>query len=119
MARSSRAKSELARSIYPDVLAGVYSEDEAIESDGFNASRERPPAANSNADAVDAEIVSESTGEAKLTEGDALKLIAGATDAVALEALKASFAIFKGDSRKRVRAAFDAREIALKSEQAA
>ena len=116
---ASRAKSELARDVYPDVLAGCYSDDEARDGSLGTIPRERPPAANTNADAVDAEIVSETTGEAKLSEADALQLIADSVNADALEALKASFAIFKGDSRKRVRAAFDAREIVLKSEQAA
>lgn len=106
---ASRAKAELARDVYPDVLAGCYSEDEAKDSDDFRSAsppRERPPVANANADAVDAEIVGESA-EAKLTEADALATIAAAKTADDVKALAPSLTGLR-DS-KAVKVAYQAR----------
>lgn len=103
---SSRAKSELARSIYPDVLAGVYSDDEITDD------RPLQSVPNANTDAVDAEIVSE-TKSATLTESDALEMIGATTTVAALDDLKASFAVFRGDARARVKKHFDAKRAAL------
>jgi hypothetical protein len=55
---SSRAKSELARDVYPDVLAGCYTDDEISESTSAP-----PRVSNANADVVDAEIVEPSPAD--------------------------------------------------------
>jgi len=52
---ASRAKTELARDVYPDVLAGCYSHDEARDGDWGGDRASAPP--TKHADAVDAEIV--------------------------------------------------------------
>lgn len=57
---ASRAKAELARDVYPDVLAGCYTPDE-IDSSGPRP--EYKPQAVAHADVPDAEIVTESTAE--------------------------------------------------------
>lgn len=53
---SARCKAELARDVYPDVLAGVYEESEAAE---FRESAPVRPLRTVETDAVDAEIVEE------------------------------------------------------------
>jgi hypothetical protein len=59
---ASRAKSELARMIYPDILAGVYSEEEIPT--GISASIEPAP----HYDVPDAEIISETPSDAAALE---------------------------------------------------
>ena len=95
---ASRAKAELARDVYPDVIAGCYT-DEEIES----VDRPTPPAmtrpnAPDLGDAVDAEIV---------TPIDA---IAAAADVGALRALVPMLASLpKGADRDRAREAYGAK----------
>jgi hypothetical protein len=62
----ARCKAALARDVYPDVLAGCYTEDEAREFSDDRPRSEparRPPSpAQRHADAEDAEVVEESNG---------------------------------------------------------
>jgi hypothetical protein len=60
---ASRAKSELARDVYPDVLAGCYSHDEARDG-GWDEGRASAPA-TVHTDVADAEIVSDSADARK------------------------------------------------------
>lgn len=59
---ASRAKAELARDVYPDVLAGVMSHDEASDAP-FTAPATAParPMYSPTADVIDAEVVSETS----------------------------------------------------------
>ena len=92
---SARAKSELARSIYPDLLSGVYSNEE-IPDDAI-AHRDPKPAN----DVIDAEII----------EDDLLELVATAATPEALEALKPRCAALKqGPTRTLAREAYSARQ---------
>ena len=94
---SARAKSELARSIYPDLLSGVYSNEE-IPDDAAVAHRDLKPA---NEDVIDAEII----------EDDLLELVATAATPEALEALKPRCAALKqGPTRTLAREAYSARQ---------
>lgn len=70
--RANRAKAALARDVYPDVLAGVYDPDEM---GGGPANVSTPPApvpppTTDTSDAIDAEIVSESSEPPVLAEID-------------------------------------------------
>ena len=90
---SARAKSELARSIYPDLLSGVYSNEE-IPDDAAVAHRDPKPAN----DIQDAEII----------EDNLLELVA---TAATLEALKPRCAALKqGPTRTLAREAYSARQ---------
>ena len=96
---ASRAKSQLARSAYPDLLFGVYSTDE-IESTPV---REQDPLAHPKPanDIQDAEII----------EDDLLELVATAATPEALEALKPRCAALKqGPTRTLAREAYSARQ---------
>lgn len=63
---ASRARSELARAVYPDVLAGVYTEDEVtVTGQAVYAS---PAAASRQADVIDAEIVEPAKAETSLLD---------------------------------------------------
>lgn len=100
---ASRAKSELARDVYPDVLAGCYTEDEVVR-DG-PATFAMPPHIKpiTPQDIVDAEIVSETTE-------DLAKLCAEAPSLDQLEALKDRCAALPdGPKRTLVRTAYGAR----------
>lgn len=106
---ASRAKAELARSAFPDILAGTYDPDELPSTAPAPVpivQRDLKPA---NSDATDAEIVSETT----ITEAEALATIAETTDVAALKALSATFATMPAESRATVRAAYDARKAEL------
>lgn len=94
---SARAKSELARSIYPDILAGVYTEEEI-------PSERQPSAAPAIDDIIDAEIVESASAF------DLAKLIAEAPTPIALEelALKCK-ALPKGPALALAREAYVAR----------
>ena len=106
---ASRAKSELARDVFSDVLAGCYSDDESNDSDGFRqpgpiVQRDIKP---SNTDAVDAEIVSETSGEVKLTADEAIATIAAARTADDVKALAPSLTALRDN--KAVKVAYQAR----------
>lgn len=84
---SARAMSELARRIFPDVLAGVYTEDE-VSSERTDS--DPPPAGNYEPDVTDAEIVAPD-GLAEALAGieaaesiDALKALAKSIQALKL-----------------------------------
>jgi len=100
---SARAKSELARSIYPDILAGVYT-DEEIPRDAPAIAHRDPKPAN---DIVDAEIV-------EPVADDLLDRVTHAESSAVLEALKAQCSALPGGQRRTtIREAFTARQRAL------
>jgi hypothetical protein len=68
---ASRARSELARSVYPDVLAGHYTEDE-VTSTG-QAVYTSPASASRQADVIDVEIVEPTKETSLLDDIDAAK----------------------------------------------
>jgi len=108
---AARAKSELARSIYPDVLAGVYSTDEPTEQ--FSGD---PSPGHREIDAVDAEIVSESSAAPEaLTQ--ALADIETAESVDALKALAKSIQALKleGAAKNDANAKYAARMAILKA----
>lgn len=118
---ASRAKSELARDVYPDVLAGCYTTEEMDGSRGsvaFDLPPHLTPITKAEVDAVqDAEIVTESID-------DLAKLCAEAPTQEALEALKTRCAALpNGPKRTLAREAYGARmkhfENLLKTEGAA
>jgi hypothetical protein len=67
---AARSKAELARDVYPDVLAGCYTHDELDNPIG-----ESPPPPTRHADAIDAEVVSETATDVPVwaTDIDACK----------------------------------------------
>ena len=73
---ASRAKSELARDVYPDVLAGVYSADEISD--------ESPPEPRRESDAIDAEFV-----DVAIDSTDDAPEVVAIDDMESVEALKA------------------------------
>ena len=96
---SARAKSELARSIYPDILAGVYT-DEEIPRDAQAIAHRDPAPAN---DIVDAEIVEPVTD-------DLLERVTHAESLATLDALKPRCnALPNGPIRTQVREAYGVR----------
>lgn len=97
--RRARAKAILARDVYPDVLAGCYDPDE-IQVPATRPAAESAPA-NTNADAIDAEIV-----EVRAFD---LSLIDSAESPDALKAFVPELNKLKGDERKAARARYDAR----------
>lgn len=105
----ARAKAILARDAYPDVLAGCYEADSGELSASTVAPRvELTPAANTNADVVDAEIVGETTGE-----DTAINAINAAADMAALQALVPRLNALKGEERTAAKKVYDARKAAL------
>lgn len=106
---SARAKSELAKDVYPDVLAGIYSTEEVLDWSGdVPSALPAAPAAQRNADAVDAEVVSESI------EHPAFKLIDAAPTVDALKALgKSELTQLKGAQRAEAKRRYDARMAVL------
>lgn len=78
---ASRAKSELARDVYPDVLAGCYTDDEIERTPNTAPSRPTPPPAKD--EIPDAEIVTETSGG----EPPELAAIDSAETEAALQAL--------------------------------
>lgn len=73
----ARCKAALARDVYPDVLAGCYTDDEAREfgDDRPRAEPPRPahrPPVHQHADAEDAEVVEESNGHSEVLDTIAL-----------------------------------------------
>lgn len=99
---SSRAKSELARMVFPDVLAGVYTEDEIPNGTErewaapVEQPRQSTPIRQPTAEPVeDAEIVDEAAA--------AIDAIKRADSADALRALAKSLAITKTDAAGKVR----------------
>jgi hypothetical protein len=102
---ASRAKSELARDVYPDVLAGCYSHDEARDG-GWDEGRASAPA-TVHTDVADAEIVSESE-PAWGVEIDA------APSEEALKALAPMLAGLEGEEKARAKKRYGARLAWLK-----
>jgi hypothetical protein len=96
---ASRAKSELARDVFPDVLAGVYSDDE-IDSTSRPAYIAPTPVTN---DVVDAEIVSETTDPPEIVAIDACET------EEALQAHAKTLTSLKGEARKRATVRYKAR----------
>lgn len=91
---SARARSELARSVYPDVLAGVYVPEEQVDI--------RPMApVERNTDAVDAEFVE--------TPTDPLAAIDAADSVDALKSLAKQMTKLPEDVKKLARVRYDAR----------
>jgi hypothetical protein len=97
---SARARAELARSVYPDVLAGVYVPEEDIV----------PARPLAHADAVDAEIVSE-TGP--------LDAIDAATTVDELKSLAPMLTKLPADLKPQARARYQSRMDALTAGSAA
>lgn len=106
---TARAKSELARAVYPDILAGVYADEEPIADE--LAPRELRPDPR-HTDVVDAEIVSESPAAAPIAppavapiDAPELAAIDKATTMAELTALAPTFAKLpaplKTEARKR------------------
>jgi hypothetical protein len=106
---SARAMSELARRIYPDVLAGVYT-DEEISSGRTDS--DPPPAGNYEPDITDAEIVTAPEGLA-----DALAGIESAESIDALKSLAKSIQALKltGSFKEDASAKYAARMAFLKN----
>lgn len=106
---SSRAKSELARMVFPDVLAGVYTEDEIINGTERDM---REPANDGNvaAEVADAEIVEDESPRA-------LTIIEAAEDVTALKAsaVEIKSLTMTDVGRAAVNAAYTARLSALKA----
>ena len=98
---ASRAKAELARVAYSDLLFGVYDPDE-LESTPIRATVEHrdPKPAN---DAIDAEIV-------EPVADDLLERVTHAESSAVLEALKAQCSALVGTRRTTIREAFTARQ---------
>lgn len=99
---SARARAELARSVYPDVLAGVYVPEEHVDERPIQA----PAPAN---DIIDAEF----------TEHDPLSAIDTAESVEALKALAPQLAKLPADTKKAARARYDARMATLTAPQEA
>jgi hypothetical protein len=79
---SARCKAELARDVYPDVLAGVYEESEAAE---FREAAPVRPLRTVDTEAVDAEIVEEKKAPAPSKDhADAAESIDHAADVASL-----------------------------------
>jgi len=101
---AARAKSELARSIYPDLVAGLYTEEEVPSDD-------RPlvsvPQTERHHDAIDAEVVS-------ITEFDVSRIDA-ATTIEDLKKLVPELNKLKGDARAAAKSRYDERKRALET----
>lgn len=95
---SARARSELARLVYPDVLAGVYVPEEHVDARPMSA----VPANN---DAIDAEFTE--------SANDPLAAIDAAQTVDALKALAPSLTKLPDDRKKEARARYQSRMDAL------
>jgi len=104
---ASRAKAELARLAYSDVLAGCYDPDEIDVSTPIRAA-DSPKPAN---DIVDAEIV-------EPVADDLLERVTHAESSAVLEALKPQCSALTGTRRATIREAFTARQRFLEAKQA-
>ncbi len=105
---AARAKSELARDVYPDVLMGVYTDDEiAHQASGQGPTVPFVPAP-SNSDVIDAEIVSEGEEPAELAS------IASAETLDALNELAPKLAALEGKWKQIARERWTARQQAIK-----
>lgn len=97
---SARAKSELARDVYPDVLMGCYAHEE-IEA-------ATPATVHASAiEVVDAEIVNDTASD-----------IEAASTVDELKALAPDLAKLKGEARKAARALYDAKMNSLRAGEA-
>lgn len=98
---AARAKSGLARDVYPDVLAGVFTHDELDVGIGFDA----PP--RRHADVLDAEVVSETV------DGDAEPAVFAKIDETetedALKALAPDLAALTGRDKERAKVRYKSR----------
>lgn len=130
----ARCSAHLARAVYPDIVAGIYTEDEADEirvdaiSGGRSAAIEKKSAAKS--DAIDGEIVPEhdaDTGEVyaeaerdaeeEIAQEEEETLLIEIADAANLDALKAlvpRFSTISDTSKTRIREAYGARQRSLR-----
>lgn len=96
---AARARAELARSVYPDVLAGVYSPEEHVDV------RPIAPHVVSNDDIADAEVV-------EIAEFDVSRIDA-ATTVDELKALIPDLNKLKGDARAAAKSRYDERKKVL------
>lgn len=103
---AARAKAELARDVYPDVLMGCYTEDE-IGSPSTRTDYVPPPR---DADAVDADVIEDSPE---------LAMIDAAENLEQLGALAKRLAALKGDAKDAARARYAARKTFLENATAA
>lgn len=101
---SARARSELARSVYPDVLAGVYAPEEHVDERPISTPPPRP-------DVIDAEFTD--------SPNDPLAAIDAATTVDALKALAPSLTKLPEDRKKEARARYQSRMDTLTAEPAA
>ncbi len=99
----ARCKSILARDAYPDVLAGVY--DPNAEPEVFDRQPSRPR----NTDAVDAEIVSESSGPVAVPDPPELVAVDNAASVEELTKLVPSLSAFTGALKKEAKRRYGAR----------
>ena len=104
---SARAKSELARSIFPEILAGVYTDEEIPREAAPIAQRDPKP----ENDIIDAEIV-------EPVADDLLERVTHAESSAVLEALKPQCSALTGTRRATIREAFTARQRFLEAKQA-
>ncbi len=112
----ARCKAALARDVYPDVLAGCYTDDEAREFDDARPRSEptkRAPAPPKHVDVEDAEIVEESNGQAA---DEVLAKIADTMTEPDLRALAPQLAALTEPLKSAARAAYKARLDALRSQ---
>lgn len=116
---AARAKSELARSIYPDVLAGVYTEEEIPSGAADQYITQPSPPVDPDPNVIDAELVDTSAADALLEQ--AKGLIAEATSVELLkEAAKAVGALgLTGSAKTTANTLYKERMVALKTESAA
>lgn len=110
----ARCKSILARDVYPDILAGIYdpnAEPEVLDRGSVRQSR--------NADAVDAEVVSETSSSSNgSTSSPELVAIDAAPSVGDLQALIPSLEKLKGPVRAEAKKRFNARLAWLESQAA-
>ena len=99
---ASRAKSELARDVYPDILAGCYTHEEADKFDQATMTPRRD-VQHAMGEITDAEVVSEST----LTADEAIATITAAPTVDDVKALAPSLVAFR--SNPAVKSAYQAR----------
>lgn len=104
---AARCKAELARAVYPDILAGVYDPDE-IQSSGSRSEYQPQPASTSkHDDAVDAELVDTNNSPLSIALND----IAGASTADELRALAKSLSKLSEPGKSEARHAYKARMV--------
>jgi hypothetical protein len=107
---SARCKAELARDVYPDVLAGVYETSEADEIAGTAQVLRAVPPQTPPGDVVDAEVVSETKHGAPTFDVDkALSAIQSAADLEVLRAEGAKLVDAPAGAKPRLKAAYSER----------